>query len=837
MRAGIYRQQQYEEGVKKSQEYITSVAGIDVVKPEQQQYLQQTVNNLKNSIGKVVGGDFSNNQLVSQIGSLTGRILKDPIVENSIISTANYKKGLSDIQKARTEGKLTPQNEYDFQEKSAKWLKDGNVNSSFSEGYTPYIDVLGEFYKTFKEAHPDSKITQDAFRMQNGKVEINPAMQQTKFEGITPDKVANIANVVFSRPEIQNQLRIEGKYAYRGATPGAMFNNLRETNQASINNINSQIEKLQLQASTDRTANKVVIGKTVEQLKNQGTQLIKDYEQSANIINDDPETYKTYAYRNNLKAQLIGTYSWANTAETLEKSPVFDAEMQTLNYELNKSKFNYQMRHDSDVLAQDWQKALLTASTKKKKDANGNTIEEYDTTTVAGNVSAEQGKMGATTYQDMKISKNAELSQAIYQGVFEMVNDGMDSVKNPIKKNSDGTFSLNVDPSGIEGYTTIEEAQNKHAEIYSEAKKKLMHGKATEEVQKAFSKIDPLLRTVKNIDSKEATINAVASPQIEKIKQSIGDLNAPVGVAGGRNVTQNDLVDLWLANGNTPEAKNAQNRLGNRIFAIRAAAIGELRTGEMGSQYFVKGQNDISQAYDKVKNKLESNSSLVDAINQREKAYKDAQTTYIPLQSTILASKAEDKEGVRQRYAAIASARIEGNNSSAIEEFQAFLKKEGASGDDKFTGSNIYGFDRNNATGEVFLTVGRGADKRKIKVSEADIATIPGAQANNEFWKKYGDDLSLTGNTTTDVPVNGKPTGESTAYIMPRSNKSKYNVKYHVTGNGSTYNLKLYVRDANGELIAGPISPGLSTSMSGILTAIEDLKNDTQLESLPGMRK
>ena len=43
VRVGMIKQQQYNEGVQRVQSYISSVAGLDVVKPEQKEYLQQRV--------------------------------------------------------------------------------------------------------------------------------------------------------------------------------------------------------------------------------------------------------------------------------------------------------------------------------------------------------------------------------------------------------------------------------------------------------------------------------------------------------------------------------------------------------------------------------------------------------------------------------------------------------------------------------------------------------------------------------------------------------------------------------------------------------------------------
>lgn len=844
VRVGMMKQQMYEEGTKKVQGYIDSIRGMDIAKDVHKQYVQERLTQMKGEVSKVLSADFSNNQLVNQIGGLASKISSDPIIQNALISTQRYKAELARLQKDKNEGKLTPDNEYDFQERSSRWLSDGDARSPFNESYYQHVDILGEFYKAYKEIHPDSRLTQDAIRIgKDGKPEYNPAIQQTSVEGVTPEKVARVAEMIFQRPDIQNQLRIEGKYNYRAATPQMLLDNLAESNSNSINNINKQIEDLQLQSTIDKTADKGKIARDIESLKNEGTRIISDYTRAAELINTNPEAYKTAIHKNNLKSQLIGNYSWATTKETFEKSPLFDAEMQVLKYEMDKlqfgleqQKFDYQKKHDADVLNQDWQKAVLSASSKrgKKVDADGNPIDDDGSNiiTVKGSPSEEQGEAGSASFYDVKRGKIQQLNQAMYQGVFEIANN-MSKVKNPIKLNpEDNSFSFNVDPTGVSGYPSLEEARAKFHEIYTGARRKTMHGIDTEKAQKLSMLVDPLIRSVKAIEGKEATINAIHAPQIEKLKSQVGDLNERVGSINNKPITKNDLVDLWLSQSNTPEANNAKDRVRRRFpqGGFAEEVFGKV-VSSSGQIVPIQGNSTLKRAYDEVSSKLSKNKELVDIYAAREKAFKESQTTYIPLESTIQASTPTKKEDLRTLYSTIANARIKGNDSKVIEEFQALLRKEGGSNEEKFTGANIYGIDRDNATGDVYLTLGRGGPKTRIKVQEEDLLNIPGASPRNEFWRQFGDELSLTNNTTTDVPINGQKGGEATAHIMPRSKKSKYSVKYHVTGNGRDYDLSIYVRDTQGNIIASEASPGLSTSMDGIMFMLQTLKDDTQLET------
>src|SRR5688572_25788167 len=111
---GRIKQAQYDQGIQKIQSHIDSIAGMDVVRDVDKQYLQSRLNELGGNLRKVAAGDFSNYQLVNSVGGMITKIGKDSNIQNAVSSTLRYKKGLSDMEAARKEGKSSPSNEWDF---------------------------------------------------------------------------------------------------------------------------------------------------------------------------------------------------------------------------------------------------------------------------------------------------------------------------------------------------------------------------------------------------------------------------------------------------------------------------------------------------------------------------------------------------------------------------------------------------------------------------------------------------------------------------------------------------------------------------------------------------
>jgi len=122
VKVGMYKQQKYDEGVQKIQSEIDRVAGMDVIRDVDKQYLQSRLNELGSKLKTVAAGDFSNFQLVNSVGGMATQIGKDINVQNAVSSTAWYRKQAAEMEKAISEGKSSASNQWDFSEQVNGWL-------------------------------------------------------------------------------------------------------------------------------------------------------------------------------------------------------------------------------------------------------------------------------------------------------------------------------------------------------------------------------------------------------------------------------------------------------------------------------------------------------------------------------------------------------------------------------------------------------------------------------------------------------------------------------------------------------------------------------------------
>ena len=76
VKVGMYKQEQYNQGIQKIQTSIDNIAGLDIVRDADRAYLQSRVNELGNNLKFVAAGDFSDFSLVNSVNGMTGQLVK-----------------------------------------------------------------------------------------------------------------------------------------------------------------------------------------------------------------------------------------------------------------------------------------------------------------------------------------------------------------------------------------------------------------------------------------------------------------------------------------------------------------------------------------------------------------------------------------------------------------------------------------------------------------------------------------------------------------------------------------------------------------------------------------
>lgn len=342
---GQQKQQQYNEGVQKIQSQIDQIAGLDVVRDVDKQYLQTRLNDLGSNLKKVAAGDFSNYQLVNSVSGMASKIGKDPNVQNAVASAARYRKEVANMETAKKEGKSAIQNEWDFSNRANAWLSSSNLKQSFNESYTPFIDVDKKWMEVVKSLHPSLQEVDIAY-------ELNPdgtpnfsktlaAMQRVSKESVSSTQIENALRASLT-PEELNQLSINGRYQFKDYSSVALAETSKRKYTSMISQNQEVIKNLEglVSLSTSNTKIRKQALNTIKELENKNAALAQELNSEVDFILQNPDEAKAQIYKNGAITQFSQAHSWENKKENILSSPVKSQDNWEKNYAMDVAKLN-----------------------------------------------------------------------------------------------------------------------------------------------------------------------------------------------------------------------------------------------------------------------------------------------------------------------------------------------------------------------------------------------------------------------------------------------------------------------------------------------------------------
>ena len=222
LKVGAYKQEKYEEGVKRIQTSIDNVAGLDIANAAQQQYLQSKLNSLGNNLKWVAAGDFSDFSLVNSVNGMTKQITKDEDVINAVSSTAKLRAGYKKRAELEKKG-LTDKNNDDYYNKDASaYINSEDVKASFNSDYVPYTNIIKKLQEALVNAGESKDIVEEIFitgndgkpLITNGHYTYADAKTIDKLVTNKPAVMAAISNVL-NEGSVKQQIGIDGWATYR----------------------------------------------------------------------------------------------------------------------------------------------------------------------------------------------------------------------------------------------------------------------------------------------------------------------------------------------------------------------------------------------------------------------------------------------------------------------------------------------------------------------------------------------------------------------------------------------------------------------------------------------
>lgn len=426
VKVGMYKQEQYNQGIQKIQTAIDNIAGLDIAKDSDKAYLQSKVNELGNNLKFVAAGDFSDFQLVNSVNGMTNQLVKDPNVQNAVTATAKLRKEQAFMEEQRKAGKSSPANEWDFNSKASSWLNSSEIGESFSGRYTPFTDVQKKYLEVLKGLHSDLKEQDIPYVIENGKVNYNKtaaAMQRISKETVSKEKIENALRASLTPVELE-QLSIDGRYTFKDATPEQLATQATKKYSLGIEKNNEKIKELTgfANLNTSRPALRDKALKIVEELEENNKQLNEQLAEENEYALSNPENAKILLYKNSSIEQFATANAWEHNKENVMTNPVKQDEWEERKFAQAQTKLNLD---------------ISNAAWDKKMDMLNYNLKLQESTTAAAKAKAkEKGEVGEfATYLGIETDLGDPLKAAA-------------SSLETLKQSGDDVYSFLMEKSG-----------------------------------------------------------------------------------------------------------------------------------------------------------------------------------------------------------------------------------------------------------------------------------------------------------------------------------------------------------------------------------------------------
>jgi len=391
VQVGMEKQKRYDEGIQKLQTYIDTVAGLEVMRPQDKAYLQSRLNDLGNNLKTVAAGDFSNFQLVNSVGGMIGQIGKDKFVQAAVQSTAWDKQQRALMEEDRKKGTLSPDNETNYNKKLRAYYESGIKDElgnpiKFSGSYVPFFDIFKFAKETFDAVKPDGMTWDEIYVTDaNGKPKIDPktgepiyspVMIRMEKEGIVPKRVKETLEQIFSDPRVSQQLNITGEYNFGGLNSQALRERLAPQKQTKVAAYEDAINELNLKKNLAKTtAEKNTIQTQIDRIQTSLDNVNSNYAELERLATTDPDRVRGYLYKSDVEDRYTSMFGRSVVKQTTMSNPGWEASFKLKQEANEQDRWLKRLQFDDKWKTLEYeQKERLAKRKGAKLDAEGNVI-------------------------------------------------------------------------------------------------------------------------------------------------------------------------------------------------------------------------------------------------------------------------------------------------------------------------------------------------------------------------------------------------------------------------------------------------------------------------------
>lgn len=330
VQVGTFKQQQYDQNLQSIQTSMNKVAGLNIARDVDKQYLKSKMSEVTSKLQTFAAGDFSSANLTRSMTGMIAEVGGDEIVQNAVLSTQNYQNQLRKIQASEKDGTLTPDNLYNFQKQASPWLNGTTPGEAFNGQYTEHFDVLKYVREVFDDIKPDEYTYDEVFKLgadgnpltdKNGVPILSEHMTRLEKAGRFPEKVQQTINQIFSEPRVNKQLGITGEYNYKDYGDSTLMAMRDARREVEMERYAGMIDQLTTQKAFASEAEKANLDIQIDAIKDASAQTYDAYSKVS-----DPDAIRAMIYTDNVRNNYTKMFSNVTTKTQVMNNPAWQAK-------------------------------------------------------------------------------------------------------------------------------------------------------------------------------------------------------------------------------------------------------------------------------------------------------------------------------------------------------------------------------------------------------------------------------------------------------------------------------------------------------------------------------
>lgn len=839
---GLQKQLEYNKGVEKVQAYLDSVSGLNVVRPQDKQYIQSRLSDMTSKVNSIATSDWSNQAIVKQVGAMAGTIYNDGVVQSAIAGSKKYLKDEQSIEEAKKNGKWAPENEWILRRQMQKWLQDASPGATYnSGGYKPYENVTEDVMKMWKDAKPNSRLIQKpngdfyAYEMVDNQVvgKDGRTLIETQIKELRPDEIRDQINALLTGSQ-REQLAITGSYNGRNLD----LTNLHKSIDAHYKQSEEYFDSLLAEANQQKAlagGNADKLSQIEESIASINKKKDETAASKSSLKSDaltNPDGVKSSMYYERWLNNISKTIGYTDTSSKIVENPAYKAQLDEakLWLELEKAKMSDDRMRDiaslraagkaakttvnpDGTISIEWAPESVNVLPQTEEQRQGSTVQDFrDKLLALNNVNQEQtNELLYRFFGDRYVNRATvdlnrdgiiETSYALKPGMKDEANAVIAQWKDKYKRGD-----ADLDPKIKISLAAQDESSlvaNKLGSAIGSVEKQADEFVRKDPSYKDYSRLKSTLDSLPPVTYRGVTLSGTDIANYFRANRAVGRYTQS-GLGGGVSPDEATARRFGL----TPA----------KIMAIESAnSLGE--TGDETASA-VKGMMTAYRNLDVAGKSLDDKRN--EYMNTQLRRY---QGIFNQVASNVPSGKAEQVSTIANFVQGLAGIAKETGLSGATD-WGAVRSMIGEKHRKETTYAYVQDRDGNVRIRLTNADIDKGAPQEIVVDSET-------ARANNFYTPDY----LGTARSLLDLGE-GMRTGSTLEESVPLQNgkTGRYNVRYEVENYKGQYQLKLYVSDTQDKSINGkpiPISRGLFPDWNKLSQFLSTDVNETFIRGLLG---